>query len=421
MNQQYAYPGIQGQQLYNKNTLTQYQTTVNPLDPLGLKGTQYIVADPSLYSQNYQNKTQAYANQIPYGQPSNNIRMNNNIAQLQNPQKQINQPISKNQQIYAQNNINQVQHQKMIQPQIQNQKQVPIQHHHHHQNQNQKVQPQVQAQMKPNQPQRQVQQPQIQQPQMQQQYQQKINQKQKQPYYQQQVNPQIKPKHQSQNQIQKNVQPNSQGNILFDPNYQKYIQRPNQNIDQNTKIPYNKNDAHFVNKPIYDKPLPSNPLPAQNKPKQIKTLDQNPTLVKGTKIIDNNNINNKSGMTQKIEQNIYTTKKNNNLSSIKEEEISIKESGLSKNISRINQSNIKESPMEEKLPETAFPDNIRENTPQQSLNITQKSVTQSGLSDYDNNMSHLPTINSIMRGSCEPLPPLHKNKYGNVSITSKNN
>ena len=275
--------------------------------------------------------------------------------------------------------------------------------------------------MKPNQPQRQVQQPQIQQPQMQQQYQQKINQKQKQPYYQQQVNSQIKPKHQSQNQIQKNVQPNSQGNILFDPNYQKYIQRPNQNIDQNTKIPYNKNDAHFVNKPIYDKQLPSYPLPAQNKPKQIKTLDQNPTLVKGTKIIDNNNNNNKSGMTQKIEQTIYTTKKINNLSSIKEDEISIKESGLSKNISAINQSNIKESPMEEKLPETAFPDNIRENTPQQSLNITQKSVTQSGLSDYDNNMSHLPTINSIMRGSCEPLPPLHKNKYGNVSISSKNN
>ena len=44
-------------------------------------------------------------------------------------------------------------------------------------------------------------------------------------------------------------------------------------------------------------------------------------------------------------------------------------------------------------------------------NITQKSITESGISDYDANLSHLPTIGSIMKGNSEPLPPSKNKKY----------
>lgn len=95
-----VYVGIPGNNMYNQNIkLIQYNPTVNPLDPLGLQGMQYTVANPSNYLNkniNSQNPNQAYSKQA---------------------QAQINQ--YKLQNMYANNNVNPTQLQHIIQPQKQ--------------------------------------------------------------------------------------------------------------------------------------------------------------------------------------------------------------------------------------------------------------------------------------------------------------
>ena len=367
-----VYAGIPGNNMYNQNIkLIQYNPTVNPLDPLGLQGMTYTVVNPSNYLNkniNSQNINQAYSKQIQAQAQAQ--------AQVQ-AQAQINQ--YKQQNIYANNNVNPTQFQHIIQPQAQTQQnlkiQPQIQQKYYHNNQ----QPQAQAKALVNQKPNNVQQQQI-------------------------------------NQNQK-VQPKNQGLKPNDLAYQKYAQRyPPQNPNQNQKvnIEYNKNDQHFINKPIYDlRKVPANPMKVQvpqNGQKQVKTLPQNPALNKGAKI--GNNYNNQNIPKKHVEA-INNTKINNNnkLSTIKEEEINIKQSGLSDKISQIsNKTNSeKEFPMEEKKPEVALPNDLMENNSKH--NITQKSITESGISDYDANLSHLPTIGSIMKGNSEPLPPSKNKKY----------
>ena len=352
---------IPGNNMPNQNIkLIQYNPTVNPLDPLGLQGMKYTVANPSNYLNkniNSQNVNLAYSKQT---------------QQQAQAQSQINQ--YKQQNIYANNNVNPTQFQHVIQPQAQiqqNQKIQPqIQQKYHHQ-------PQAQAKALANQKPNNVQQQQI-------------------------------------NQNQK-VQPKTQGLKPNDLAYQKYAQRyPPQNQNQKINIEYNKNDQHFVNKPIYDmRKVPANPMKVQvpqNGQKQVKTLPQNPALNKGAKI--GNNYNNQNIPKKQVEALNNTKMNNNKLSTIKEEEINIRQSGLSNKISQIsNKTNSeKEFPMEEKKPEVALPNDLMENNSQH--NITQKSITESGISDYDANLSHLPTIGSIMKGNSEPLPPTKTKKYG---------
>ena len=369
-----VYAGIPGNDMYSKNVkLIQYNQTMNPLDPLGLQGMQYTVVNPSNYLNkniNSQNVNQAYSKQVQV--PVNQYKLQN---------------------IYSNNNVNPTHFQQIINPQVQPQ-------------QNQKIQPQIQQNQKI---QPQIQQNQKIQPQMQQKHQNHHQQ----PQTQAKALVNQKPNNLQQQQINQNqkAQLQPQGKNPNELGYQKYAQRyPLQNQNQKINIDYNKNDQHFVNKPIYDmRKVPANPLKVQvpqNAQKQIKPVPQKPAL--GQKIGNNNN--------QKIYQNqavLNNTKINNNkLSTIKEEEINIKQSGLSGKISQIsNKSNsIKESPMEEKTPEATLPDNLMENSSQH--NITQKSITESGISDFDANLSHLPTIGSIMKGNSDLLPPTKKNKYG---------
>ena len=185
--------------------------------------------------------------------------------------------------------------------------------------------------------------------------------------------------------------------------YQQYINQ-HQNINTNQiNIEYNKNDEHFVNKPIYkDKKPIKPPVASQDPQKDPKAFDGTKTLLKGTIPLEKSN------------QNAILAAKymNSDLSLINEEELNITQSGLSKKISVISNSKnetVKENPMEEKKPEEAFPvDIIKENNQE---NVTQKPITESGMSDIDSKLDHLPTINSIMKGKSEPLPPTKKNKY----------
>lgn len=404
MAQQYIYTGASGKQLYTKNTLNQYNTSTNPLDPLGLQGAQYTLGDQTNYTQNYisaQNNNQPYSLPIAYGQPIQN-NINYNKAQLyqqhiphqqqkiQNVQPQLNKPqtqlpIKQNPQINAKNNMNQIQYQQNIHQKERTQIQYP--------NHNQ-----IQAPINPK-PQ------QINQTQFQNNPKQ-IIQPQKNP--QAKINPQIQPQQNKQGIAQNQIKGLTSEQI----HYQQYIQNiyQNQNQNQNINIQYNKNDEHFVNKPIYqNRIIPTNNIQLQNQQNQIKTLQNNQNIVKDNKMINNKNVPQISQKPPELISNPNFKK----LSTIKEEEMDIKQSGLSHKISQIsNQDEItKEIPMEEKTPEIALPENKIENINQENENINEKSLTQSGVSDYDINLSHLPTINSIMKGKSEPLPPQKKNKY----------
>ena len=90
--------------------------------------------------------------------------------------------------------------------------------------------------------------------------------------------------------------------------------------------------------------------------------------------------------------------------------------GLSgmKNVEPIMERNMNENfekereiPIEEKSPDQSNVDNL--NIPNQSF--PQQSRNQSQLADVDDNLDHLPTINSIMKGNSELLPPPRKKKY----------
>jgi len=404
MAQQYIYTGASGKQLYTKNTLNQYNTPTNPLDPLGLQGAQYTLGDQTNYTQNYisaQNNNQPYSLPIAYGQPIQN-NINYNKAQLyqqyipyqqqkiQNVQPQLNKPqtqlpIKQNPQINARNNMNPIQYQQNIHQKERTQIQYP--------NHNQ-----IQAPINPKQ--QQINQTQFQNNPKQ------IIQPQKNP--QAKINPQIQPQQNKQGIAQDQIKGLTSEQI----HYQQYIQNiyQNQNQNQNINIQYNKNDEHFVNKPIYqNRIISSNNIQLQNQQNQIKTLQNNQNIVKDNKMINNKNVPQISQKPPELISNPNIKK----LSTIKEEEMDIKQSGLSHKISQIsNQDEItKEIPMEEKTPEIALPENKIENVNQENENINEKSLAQSGVSDYDINLSHLPTINSIMKGKSEPLPPQKKNKY----------
>ena len=76
--------------------------------------------------------------------------------------------------------------------------------------------------------------------------------------------------------------------------------------------------------------------------------------------------------------------------------------------SKTNEEYEKENPIEEKFPDQSHVDDLNnqnEGFPQQM------SQNPSQIADIDENLSHLPTINSIMKGNSEMLPPPKKKKY----------
>ena len=370
MNYQNTYPGTQGNQMYKQSKhLIQYNSNVSPFDPLGLQGMKYTILEPSKYSNNI------YTNQIAYNQPNQNnmnygIKMNQNGMQMNQNQRnavpagqQNTQNKIFNQQAYMKQNIPQQINYNNIQPsQYQ-----------------QRIQPQL--------------------------------------IQQQQINPQFQPKYQNQK-----VEMKPQG-------------YPSQNPCKKIKIDYNKKNEHFVNRPIYPiRKSPSYPLTMhspQNQQNQIKNITKNQKLDKGIKndnnkiilnpkisqkqtgggITDTKIIDKKLSMIQ-AKENEKDNEKDNEKVKEKTNDIDIKKSGLT--IKKSQMSNItnklKESKIEEKNnPEAALSKDIFENNSQN--NIIQKSISQSVNSNFDANLSHLPTIFSIMKGNSQPLPPLKKNKY----------
>jgi hypothetical protein len=342
-----------------------------------------------------------YQQQQPQIQPHNQIHYlnyNNQIkAQQQQPQIQAKTNLQIQQPQYpAKTNI------QMQQPQVQAKTNTQIQQPQYPAKTNIQIQPQYKNQNIPYTQIPQVQPGQQKLPQYYPKLQQNL------PQQQQKVPYQMLPNQQINQKQQPNLQPQPQPQTtILSPNqilYQQQIQNgKNINPNEKLKIEYNKNNEHFVNKPIYPETTPM-VNPATYQQPQIK----NPTNLNNNNIVPQNNIVNEA---KKKSDKILEKYGDPKLSTIEEEEIDIRQSGLSKKISKLDSSEIvKETPIEEKKPETVLPDNIVGETNQKK--ITEKSITESGISDFEANMSHLPTINSIMKGTSEPLPPSKKNKYG---------
>lgn len=223
---------------------------------------------------------------------------------------------------------------------------------------------------------------------------------------QQQINPQLQPKYPNQN-----LQMQPQGYPSQDPN-------------KKIKIEYNnKNNEHFVNRPIYPiRKSPSYPFIIQspkNKKKQVENLTKNQKLDNG---INNENIkiNPNPKISQKQSRGVVTGSKINDKKLLiiqenekqnekeKKNDMDIKKSGLTIKSNQMSAKSNKSQINEKKNLDTSLSGHTLENNNQ---NIIQKSISQSVNSDFDANLSHLPTINSIMKGNSGPLPPLKINKY----------
>lgn len=349
MSHQYSYSGIPVSLNYAQDLgLIQYNAALNSIDPLGLQGSQNIIMDPSNYvnkSYNIQNTNQVFTNQLAYNQQINLY-----------PNQNGRQTIS----FHQHNNFNQ--------PQIQINQNIPQQIYFKNNVQALKRHQKVQSIIIPK--------PQTQQ---------KL------------IEPQINPL----------VQPNNlQGYMPGDIQYLKYIKRnPFQNQSKKINIEYNKNDEHFVNKPIYPESkhtsYNSKAKSLQKQQKQIKLLQRKEILDKEIKVEDKNY--KKELPKEHIDLFNNTIMNNKKLLNEEEKEIVIQQNEASNLLSQISNkfNDEKEIPIEEKAPEPTFQelmDNHNQNV------IIQKYITQSGISDYVANLSHLPTINSILRGNSELLP-----------------
>ena len=251
MAHQIVYTEIPQQQIYIQNpNLVQYNLGANLQVQNGLGGVQYNIANLPKQTTNNQ---PVYAN-INYAP---NQLYQQNVQQPINQQYIYQQQIKQNvQQVYPQNIDNSKQYQNQIQIQVQ--PQIVQQNYHHHKDQRAQISPQKQVQN--------VQ-------------------------AQKKIQPQLKQQVQTNNQQQ-----NQQREYLSaEHNYMKYLQKfPNQNANQKINIEYNKKDEHFVNRPIYqERKLTPNPDKNKAEPKKLKTLDDTPTLLHGTKVINKKSNTNK--------------------------------------------------------------------------------------------------------------------------------
>ena len=257
---QIVYTEIPQQQIYTQNpNVVQYNLDANLQGHHTLEGVQYNIAN--------------FPAQITNNQPfSTNINYSPNQIYQQNVQQPITQQyiyqhqIKQNvQQVYPQNIDNSKQYQNKIQMQVQPQN---VQKNYYYNDQTVQINPQQQVYNG-----------------------------------QAQQNYQIQLKHQAQTQHHQKGQP--RGNLSPENNYMKYLKKfPNQNTNQKINIEYNKKDEHFVNRPIYkERKLPPNPDKNKTPTKKLKTLDDTPTLLQGTKMIKLNTKSNKNKQKKQLVMN----------------------------------------------------------------------------------------------------------------------
>ena len=208
---------------------------------------------------------------------------------------------------------------------------------------------------------------------------------------------------------------------------------PNLNIKQ---YQYNNNDSHFVQSvdpgtSIMGNPQEQNPSQIQTKNsqninKKISGEISNKQIKTSQKSVEANfepNQNEKEYVDQLFykneEQGVDTGKSNINPniglggmqnSGMKEAELNLNENLIETKFP--NEEIEKENPIEEKVPDQSNVDNLNNenNNFPQVENQNQFGGSQME-EDIDDKLDYLPTINSIMKGNSEMLPPPKKKKY----------
>ena len=169
----------------------------------------------------------------------------------------------------------------------------------------------------------------------------------------------------------KNIQPQNQINQI-----------PIQNIQNNNNVQY-KLDSQSVK-------LNRQSFPTQQNPNNIQP-----------QIISQNMTNSQKLSNVKAPQNLINQKKE--LSTIKEEESYIKQSGFDTKENKITNEELNQK----KEIEKNIDNNFKESKPPEPNNIT----NQNNEIDIDDTLERLPLIDNIMKGLADLLPPCKKKKY----------
>ena len=420
------YEAINSQQGSNKNVITR--------EPISYEAYEQLQQQPQYYGQN-----QGYSEQVYYQNPHQETQVipgYENYYQVQ--QKTHQQMIPKPQTIAQQQAKLAQQKAKMVRQMVQQNKNIP---------QNQYIQPPFPSR-NPNKRQ-QYQQPQL----IQKKYSGQMNQQQ--PFIQkkysgqmrQQQQPLIQKKYSGQMNKQEAYQTYApeqfnQEQIQYEqpqiePDFQPEIPVANSVLNQ-SQIPFQqKQDDQIKITPAYNPQAQTNPsyvLPQRNPNLNVKQYNYsndpryvtvvNPNIqkrVSGEKFsqkssgkiknsLDDENIEQPEigiGSTN-FEQN-NGMNENQKLEQIETNNTEIKDMKTVEPLmeSKMNEEIAKENPIEEKFPDQSNVDNLNNNDDfPQEMN-----QNQSQIGDIDDNLDHLPTVNSIMKGVGELLPPPTKKKY----------
>ena len=224
------------------------------------------------------------------------------------------------------------------------------------------------------------------------------------------------------------------------PSYVIPRRNPNANI---TKYELSSS-SHYINtadpgsSTVPNKNINNNLINTSNTINQMQSLDKSKNLSGEQNISIKNKTSNSSMSNQDIKpevgagvsclENSEINSNINNNSNIKKSNISnnMMKSDISNNVKEnnidnqmnenlnINEEIEQEKPIEEKVPDVSNMNSINESNKEnmeQEQEQQQNFIKKEESGDIDDNLDHLPTVNSIMKGTSEMLPPPKKKKY----------
>lgn len=209
--------------------------------------------------------------------------------------------------------------------------------------------------------------------------------------------------------------PFEQKQAQMGPNVQPSYVLPQRNPNMNvTQYGYPANDSHFVN--TMDPGSRTMGMGMGNNNMSIAQIEAQKSkfITKRSKELEymkkNSNLSKHSLDDNLLQPDVGMGNSNINMMASGLNNLENKNSGNLLETKFPNEEVNKENPMEEKFPEesNANLDNQNDNFPQENQNTQLK---QSEMGDIDDNLDHLPTINSIMKGNSDMLPPPKKKKY----------
>ena len=224
------------------------------------------------------------------------------------------------------------------------------------------------------------------------------------------------------------------------PSYVIPRRNPNANI---TKYELSSS-SHYINtadpgsSTVPNKNINNNLINTSNTINQMQSLDKSKNLSGEQNISIKNKTSNSSMSNQDIKPEVgagVSCLENSEINSNINNNSNIKKSNISNNMMKsdisnnnkenyidnqmnenlnINEEIEQEKPIEEKVPDVSNMNSINEShkeNMEQEQEQQQNFIQKEESGDIDDNLDHLPTVNSIMKGTSEMLPPPKKKKY----------